>query len=246
MVGAEHAHAGPDSNGLRKAFSAGSKGYTGRVHARHRAAVRGFKVPEGRLRRVLEETIAAGDPAAGSKPKDRKKLYESCMNRRWTDISFWARRTSATSFRHQDQRGIRPIRGGFVIGIRALSGNPLMACTAGRRWNRSRPSQMSGPSCAFVDRVIWVAMAWGLMSGIHQTGCEAWCQSITIANLSVIRLSLQIDAHDRAPLRLRRCVLRRSTSSRNPRAIAAFCQDLRLRRLGNIRRKFFNLSCFDC
>ena len=54
-------------------------------------------------------------------------------------------------------------RGGFVIGIRALSGNPYDGHTLAEALERSRPSQTSGPRWPLSIADI-VAMAWKTFS----------------------------------------------------------------------------------
>ena len=107
------------------------------------------KVPEGRLKARLEEMIALVNRLLAQKPKDRKKLYSlhepavDCISRGKAHkrYEFGPRVSVATTN-----------RGGFVIGIRALSGNPYDGHTLAEALEQVETLTDQRPEMAFVDR----------------------------------------------------------------------------------------------
>ena len=106
------------------------------------------KVPEGRLKAHLEEMIALVNRLLAQKPKDRKKLYSlhepavDCISRGKAHkrYEFGTRVSVATTN-----------RGGFVIGIRALSGNPYDGHTLAEALEQVETVTDQRPGMAFVD-----------------------------------------------------------------------------------------------
>ena len=122
------------------------KGYTGRVLRDIELQL--DKVPEGRLKARLEEMIALVNRLLAQKPKDRKKLYTlhepavDCISRGKAHkrYEFGTRVSVATTN-----------RGGFVIGIRALSGNPYDGHTLAEALEQVETLIDQRPEMAFVD-----------------------------------------------------------------------------------------------
>ena len=123
------------------------KGYTGRVLRDIERQL--DKVPEGRLKVRLEEMIALVNRLLAQKPKDRKKLYSlhepavDCISRGKAHkrYEFGTKVSVATTN-----------RGGFVIGIRALSGNPHDGHTLAEALEQVETLTDQRPGMAFVDR----------------------------------------------------------------------------------------------
>ena len=123
------------------------KGYTGRVLRDIERQL--DKVPEGRLKARLEEMIALVNRLLAQKPKDRKKLYSlhepavDCISRGKAHkrYEFGTKVSVATTN-----------RGGFVIGIRALSGNPHDGHTLAEALEQVETVTDQRPGMAFVDR----------------------------------------------------------------------------------------------
>ena len=95
------------------------KGYTGRVLRDIERQL--DKVPEGRLKARLEEMIALVNRLLAQKPKDKKKLYS--LHEPAVDCIFKGKAHKRYEFGTRVSVATTN-RGGFVIGIRALSGNP--------------------------------------------------------------------------------------------------------------------------
>ena len=123
------------------------KGYTGRVLRdieRHLG-----KVPEGVLRARLVEMIALVNRLLAQKPKDRKKLYSlhepavDCISKGKAHkrYEFGSKVSVATTN-----------RGGFVVGMRALSGNPYDGHTLHEALEQVEILTDQKPEFAFVDR----------------------------------------------------------------------------------------------
>ena len=123
------------------------KGYTGRVLRDIERQL--DKVPEGRLKARLEEMIALVNRLLAQKPKDKKKLYSlhepavDCISKGKAHkrYEFGTKVSVATTN-----------RGGFVIGIRALSGNPYDGHTLAEALEQVETLTDQRPEMAFVDR----------------------------------------------------------------------------------------------
>jgi len=123
------------------------KGYTGRV-------VRDIerqldKVPEGALRTRMEEMIALVNRLLAQKPKDKNKLYSlhepavDCISKGKAHkrYEFGTKVSVATTN-----------RGGFVVGMRALPGNPYDGHTLSEALEQVEILTDQRPDMAFVDR----------------------------------------------------------------------------------------------
>ena len=135
---------------MRKARCAGSRATL--VHwSRLRDIARQLdKVPEGRLKARLEEMIANGlNRLLAQKPKDRKKLYS--LHEPAVDCIFRGKAHKRYEFGTRVSVATTN-RGGFVIGIRALSGNPHDGHTLAEALEQVETLTDRRPGMAFVDR----------------------------------------------------------------------------------------------
>ncbi len=123
------------------------KGYTGRVL---RDVERQLdQVPEGALRARIVEMIALVNRLLAQKPKDRKKLYSlhepavDCISKGKAHkrYEFGTKVSVATTN-----------RGGFVVGMRALPGNPYDGHTLAEALEQVEILTDQRPELAFVDR----------------------------------------------------------------------------------------------
>jgi IS5 family transposase len=123
------------------------KGYTGRVLRdieRHLG-----KVPEGEVKARLVELIALVNRLLAQKPKDKKKLYSlhepavDCISKGKAHkrYEFGTKVSVATTN-----------RGGFVVGMRALPGNPYDGHTLHEALEQVEILTDQRPEFAFVDR----------------------------------------------------------------------------------------------
>ena len=123
------------------------KGYTGRVLRDIERQL--GKVPEGALRARLVEMIALVNRLLAQKPKDKKKLYSlhepavDCISKGKAHkrYEFGTKVSVATTN-----------RGGFVVGMRALSGNPYDGHTLAEALEQVENLTDQKPEFAFVDR----------------------------------------------------------------------------------------------
>ena len=123
------------------------KGYTGRVLRDIERQL--GKVPEGALRARLVEMIALVNRLLAQKPKDKKKLYSlhepavDCISKGKAHkrYEFGTKVSVATTN-----------RGGFVVGMRALSGNPYDGHTLHEALEQVEILTDQKPEFAFVDR----------------------------------------------------------------------------------------------
>ena len=123
------------------------KGYTGRVLRDIERQL--GKVPEGALRARLVEMIALVNRPLAQKPKDKKKLYSlhepaaDCISKGKAHkrYEFGTKVSVATTN-----------RGGFVVGMRALSGNPYDGHTLAEALEQVEILTDQKPELAFVDR----------------------------------------------------------------------------------------------
>jgi IS5 family transposase len=131
---------------MRKALRT-LKGYTGRVL---RDVERQLgKVPEGALRTQIEQMIALVNRLLAQKPKDKKKLYSlhepsvDCISKGKAHkrYEFGTKVSVATTN-----------RGGFVVGMRALPGNPYDGHTLTEALEQVEILTDQPPNMAFVDR----------------------------------------------------------------------------------------------
>ena len=123
------------------------KGYTGRVLRDIERQL--GKVPEGALRARLVEMIALVNRLLAQKPKDKKKLYSlhepavDCISKGKAHkrYEFGTKVSVATTN-----------RGGFVVGMRALPGNPYDGHTLHEALEQVEILTNQKPEFAFVDR----------------------------------------------------------------------------------------------
>ncbi|WP_255005831.1 IS5 family transposase [Roseovarius sp. M141] len=123
------------------------KGYTGRV-LRDIGRQLG-KVPEGALKLRLVEMIVLVSKLLAQKPKDKKKLYSlhepevDCISKGKAHkrYEFGTKVSVATTN-----------RGGFVVGMRALPGNPYDGQTLSEALEQVEILTDQRPEMAFVDR----------------------------------------------------------------------------------------------
>ncbi len=123
------------------------KGYTGRVLRDIERQL--GKVPEGTLRERLVEMIALVNRLLAQKPKDRKKLYSlhepavDCISKGKAHkrYEFGTKVSVATTN-----------RSGFVVGMRALPGNPYDGHTLHEALEQIEILTEQRPEFAFVDR----------------------------------------------------------------------------------------------
>ncbi len=123
------------------------KGYTGRVLRDIERQL--GKVPEGALRARILEMIALVNRLLAQKPKDRKKLYSlhepavDCISKGKAHkrYEFGTKVSVATTN-----------RGGFVVGMRSLSGNPYDGHTLAEALEQVEILTDQRPEMAFVDR----------------------------------------------------------------------------------------------
>jgi IS5 family transposase len=123
------------------------KGYTGRVLRDIERQL--GKVPEGALRERLVEMIALVNRLLAQKPKDKKKLYSlhepavDCISKGKAHkrYEFGTKVSVATTN-----------RGGFVVGMRALPGNPYDGHTLHEALEQVEILTEQRPEFAFVDR----------------------------------------------------------------------------------------------
>ena len=123
------------------------KGYTGRVLRDIERKL--DQVPEGALRVRLVEMIALVNRLLAQKPKDRKKLYSlhepavDCISKGKAHkrYEFGSKVSVATTN-----------RGGFVVGMRALPGNPYDGHTLAEALEQVEILTNQKPELAFVDR----------------------------------------------------------------------------------------------
>jgi IS5 family transposase len=123
------------------------KGYTGRVLRDIERQL--GKVPEGALRERLVEMIALANRLLAQKPKDKKKLYSlhepavDCISKGKAHkrYEFGTKVSVATTN-----------RGGFVVGMRALPGNPYDGHTLHEALEQVEILTDQRPEFAFVDR----------------------------------------------------------------------------------------------
>jgi IS5 family transposase len=123
------------------------KGYTGRVLRDIERKL--GKVPEGALRARLVEMIALVNRLLAQRPKDKKKLYSlhepavGCISKGKAHkrYEFGTKVSVATTN-----------RGGFVVGMRALPGNPYDGHTLHEALEQVEILTDQKPEFAFVDR----------------------------------------------------------------------------------------------
>jgi IS5 family transposase len=123
------------------------KGYTGRVLRDIERQL--GKVPEGALKARLVEMISLVNRLLAQKPKDKKKLYSlhepavDCISKGKAHkrYEFGTKVSVATTN-----------RGGFVIGMRALPGNPYDGHTLAEALEQVEILTDQRPEFAFVDR----------------------------------------------------------------------------------------------
>ena len=123
------------------------KGYTGRVLRDIERQL--DKVPEGALKARMEEMIALANRLLAQKVKDKKKLYSlhepavDCISKGKAHkrYEFGTKVSVATTN-----------RGGFVVGMRALPGNPYDGHTLGEALEQVEILTDQRPHMAFVDR----------------------------------------------------------------------------------------------
>jgi IS5 family transposase len=123
------------------------KGYTGRV-LRDIERQRD-RVPEGTLKVRLEEMVALVNRLLAQKPKDKRKLYSlhepavDCISKGKAHkrYEFGTKVSVATTN-----------RGGFVVGMRALPGNPYDGHTLAEALEQVEILTEQRPEMAFVDR----------------------------------------------------------------------------------------------
>ena len=123
------------------------KGYTGRVLRDIERQL--GKVPEGALKARLVEMISLVNRLLAQKPKDKKKLYSlhepavDCISKGKAHkrYEFGTKVSIATTN-----------RGGFVIGMRALPGNPYDGHTLAEALEQVEILTDQRPEFAFVDR----------------------------------------------------------------------------------------------
>ena len=123
------------------------KGYTGRVLRDIERQL--GKVPEGALRARLVELIALANRLLAQKPKDKKKLYSlhepavDCISKGKAHkrYEFGTKVSVATTN-----------RSGFVVGMRALPGNPYDGHTLAEALEQVEILTDQRPEMAFVDR----------------------------------------------------------------------------------------------
>ena len=123
------------------------KGYTGRVLRDIERQL--GKVPEGALRERLVEMMALANRLLAQKPKDKKKLYSlhepevDCISKGKAHkrYEFGTKVSVATTN-----------RGGFVVGMRALPGNPYDGHTLHEALEQVEILTDQRPELAFVDR----------------------------------------------------------------------------------------------
>jgi len=123
------------------------KGYTGRVLRDIERQL--GRVPEGALKARIVEMIALASRLLAQKPKDSKKLYSlhepavDCISKGKAHkrYEFGTKVSIATTN-----------RGGFVVGMRALPGNPYDGHTLGEALEQVEILTDQRPEMAFVDR----------------------------------------------------------------------------------------------
>lgn len=123
------------------------KGYTGRVLRDIERQL--GRVPDGALKTRLVEMIVLVNRLLAQKPKDRQKLYSlhepavDCISKGKAHkrYEFGTKVSVATTN-----------RGGFVIGMRALPGNPYDGHTLGEALEQVEILTDQKPEFAFVDR----------------------------------------------------------------------------------------------
>jgi len=123
------------------------KGYTGRVLRDIERQL--CRVPEGVLKARMVEMIALVNRLLAQKPKDSKKLYSlhepvvGCISKGKAHkrYEFGTKVSIATTN-----------RGGFVVGMRALPGNPYDGHTLGEALEQVEILTDQRPEMAFVDR----------------------------------------------------------------------------------------------
>ena len=123
------------------------KGYTGRVLRDIERQL--GKVPEGPLKARLVEMVALVNRLLAQKPKDSKKLYSlhepavDCISKGKAHkrYEFGTKVSVATTN-----------RGGFVVGMRALPGNPYDGHTLSEALEQVEILTDQRPEMAFVDR----------------------------------------------------------------------------------------------
>jgi IS5 family transposase len=123
------------------------KGYTGRVLRDIERQL--GRVPEGVLKARMVEMIALVNRLLAQKPKDSKKLYSlhepavDCISKGKAHkrYEFGTKVSVATTN-----------RGGFVVGMRALPGNPYDGHTLGEALEQVEILTDQRPEMAFVDR----------------------------------------------------------------------------------------------
>jgi IS5 family transposase len=123
------------------------KGYTGRVLRDIERQLE--QVPEGILKSRMVEMIALVNRLLAQKPKDKKKLYSlhepavDCISKGKAHkrYEFGTKVSIATTN-----------RGGFVVGMRALPGNPYDGHTLGEALEQVEILTDQRPEMAFVDR----------------------------------------------------------------------------------------------
>lgn len=123
------------------------KGYTGRVLRDIERQL--DRVPEGTLKVRPEEMVALVNRLLAQKPKDKRKLYSlhepavDCISKgkAHKHYEFGTKVSVATTN-----------RGGFVVGIRALPGNPYDGHTLAEALEQVEILTKQRPEMAFVDR----------------------------------------------------------------------------------------------
>ena len=123
------------------------KGYTGRVLRDIERQLN--RVPEGALKSRLVEVIGLVNRLLAQKPKDKKKLYSlhepavDCISKGKAHkrYEFGTKVSVATTN-----------RGGFVVGMRALPGNPYDGHTLSEALEQVEILTDQRPEMAFVDR----------------------------------------------------------------------------------------------
>lgn len=123
------------------------KGYTGRVLRDIERQL--HKVPEGALRTRMEEMIALVNRLLAQKPKDKNKLYS--LHEPAVDCISKGKAHKRYEFGTKVSVGTTN-RGGFVVGMRALPGNPYDGHTLAEALEQVEILTDQRPDMAFVDR----------------------------------------------------------------------------------------------
>ncbi len=183
---------------MRKALKK-LKGYTGRVLRDIERQL--DKVPEGALKARMMEMIALANRLLAQKPKDKGKLYSlhepevDCISKGKAHkrYEFGTKVSIATTN-----------RGGFVVGMRSLPGNPYDGHTLAEALEQVEILTEQRPEMAFVDRGYPLAgraflnarEAWprrGERKGLYQR-CPARCHQDDCETPAATQRPLSVNA----------------------------------------------------